>query len=206
MPVTIKMMKHDLAMNAKFLQSFKNEAQILFFGRACPFGSKNFLTGTPFYISPEQVQCFLVDQRSDIYSLGLVACEMLTGKRPFEGEDQWKVMELRANNEIPDPAALIPDLPITLRDFILKACARNPCDRYQNIPEALETIGSLLRDYGLTNGQPFKTKRNVRMFYLVYSDEQKNGLRSTMDEFNAKVKSLGIELKAGESIDLRINT
>jgi CRP-like cAMP-binding protein len=290
MPVTIKMMKHDLALNPEFLQSFKNEAKIiaklnhenivqvydieeryrtvfiimerltgntldvllksacklsperavhflvqickglqyahehgivhqdikpanifilpddkikiLDFGLACPFGSENFLAGTPFYMSPEQVQCFPVDQRSDIYSLGLVVYEMLTGRRPFEGEDQWKVMEMRANAEIPDPAVIVPDLPAILRNFILKACARRPPDRYQNIPEVLEAIGSLIRDYGLTNGQDFKTKRNVRMFYLVYGDEQKNGLRSAMDEFNAKVQSLGIELKAGELIDL----
>ena len=290
MPVTIKMMKHDLALNPEFLQSFKNEAKIiaklnhenivqvydieeryrtvfiimerltgntldvllksacklppertvhflvqickgleyahkhgivhqdikpanifilpddkvkiLDFGLACPFGSENFLAGTPFYMSPEQVQCFPVDQRSDIYSLGLVVYEMLTGKRPFEEEDQWKVMEMRANNEIPDPGALMPDLPKTLRDFILKACARTPSDRYQNIPEVLEAIGPLIHDYGLTNGQAFKTKRNVRMFYLVYNEEQKNGLRRAMDEFNAKVQSLGIELKAGEFIDL----
>lgn len=109
---------------------------------------------------------------------------------------------MRANNEIPDPASLIPDLPIALRGFILKACARNPSDRYQNIPEALDAIESLLHDFGLTNGQALKTKRSFRMFYLIYSEEQKNGLRSAMDEFNTKMQSLGIELKAGEFIDL----
>jgi len=290
MPVTIKMMKHDLAMNPAFLKSFKNEAKIiaklnhenivrvydieeryrtvfiimerltgmtldvllksvhnlppqraanfliqiceglqyahhhgivhqdikpanifilpddkikiLDFGLACPVGSENFLTGTPFYMSPEQVQCFPVDQRSDIYSLGLVVYEMLTGKRPFDGNDQWKVMEMRANNEIPDPATEIPNLPETLRDFILKACARDPSDRYQNIPEALEALKALISDYGLTNGKASKTKRKVRMFYLIYGDDQKNGLKRAMDEFNSKVENLGIELKAGESIDL----
>lgn len=290
MPVTIKMMKHDLAMNPDFLKSFKNEAKIiaklnhenivrvydieerfrtvfiimerltgmtldvllkslhqlppqravnfliqicnglqyahqhgivhqdikpanifilpddkikiLDFGLACPFGSENFLTGTPFYMSPEQVQCFPVDQRSDIYSLGLVVYEMLTGKRPFEGKDQWKVMEMRANEEIPDPAELMPNMPETLRDFIRKACARNPSERYQNIPEALETLKSLISDFGLTNGEAFKTKRKVRMFYLVYGDEHNNGLKGALDEFNAKMQSLGIELKAGDFIDL----
>jgi CRP-like cAMP-binding protein len=290
MPVTIKMMKHDLAMNPEFLKSFKNEAtiiaklnhenivrvydieeryrtvfiimerltgttldvllesvhqlppqraanfliqickglqyahqhgivhqdikpanifilpddkiKILDFGLACPFGSENFLSGTPFYMSPEQVQCFPVDQRSDIYSLGLVVYEMLTGKRPFEGKDQWEVMEIRAKSDIPDPASQIPDLPKTLRDFILKACARDPSNRYQNVPEAWEALKPLISDYGSTNGKTFRTQRKVRMFYLVYGDEQKSELRKAMDEFNAKVQNLGIELKAGESIDL----
>ena len=290
MPVTIKMMKHDLAMNPEFLQSFKNEARviaklnhenivqvydieeryrtvfiimerltgntldvllrsvgklppqrathfliqickglqyahqhgivhqdikpdnifvlpddvvkILDFGLACPLGSENFLRGTPFYMSPEQVRCAPVDQRSDIYSLGLVVYEMLIGKRPFDGDNQWKTMEMRANQEIPDPAAEMPALPAALRDFILKACSRRPSERYQNITEALEALKVLGRDYGLTNGEVVNTKRKVRMFYLVYGDEQKNGLTTAMDEFNAKVKSLGIELKVGQTIDL----
>ena len=290
MPVTIKMMKHDLATNPEFLKSFKNEAtiiaklnhenivrvydieeryrtvfiimerltgttldvllnsvhqlpplraanfliqicnglqyahqhgivhqdikpanifilpddkiKILDFGLACPFGSENFLAGTPFYMSPEQVQCFPVDQRSDIYSLGLVVYEMLTGKRPFEGKDQWEDMEMRANNEIPDPAREIPDMPKTLRDFILKACARDPSERYQDIPEALEALKPLVSNYGSTNGRASRTRRKVRMFYLVYGDEEISGLRQAMDEFNAKVQNLGIELKAGESINL----
>jgi tRNA A-37 threonylcarbamoyl transferase component Bud32 len=290
MPVTIKMMKHDLAMNPEFLQSFKNEAKviaklnhenivqvydieeryrtvfiimerltgntldillrsvgklppqrathfliqiceglqyahqhgivhqdikpanifvlpddkvkILDFGLACPFGSENFLRGTPFYMSPEQVQCFPVDQRSDIYSLGLVVYEMLTGKRPFDEDNQWKVMEMRANQEIPDPAVEIPDLPATLRDFILKACSRDPSGRYQNITEALEALKVLGSGYGLTNGAVVKPKRKVRMFYLIYGDEQQSGLSTAMDEFNAKVQQLGLELKAGPFIDL----
>jgi serine/threonine protein kinase len=176
--------------------------KILDFGLACPFGSQNFLTGTPFYMSPEQVQCLPVDQRSDIYSLGLVVYEMLTGKRPFEGKDQWKVMEMRANNEIPDPATQISDLPTTLRDFILRACARDPSMRYQDIPEALEALKPLIGDDAQTNGRASGTQRKIRMFYIIYGDEQQTGLRKAMEEFNAKVQSLGIELKAGELLDL----
>ena len=56
--------------------------------------------------------------------------------------------------------------------------------------------------YGLTNGEAVKAKRKVRMFYLIYGDEQQSGLRTAMDEFNAKVQQLGLELKAGPFIDL----
>ena len=290
MPVTIKMMKHDLAMNPEFLESFVNEAKIiaqlnhenivqvydieeryrtvfiimerlagtalndllrsvyklppkrvvnfliqiakglqyahrhgivhqdikpanifvlpddkikiLDFGLACPVGSENFLTGTPFYMSPEQVQCFPVDQRSDIYSLGLVVYEMLTGRRPFGGNDHWKVMEMRTDQDIPDPAELIPDMPGPLRDFIRKACARDPDKRFRNIAEALASMQSLVAEYGLANGGPYEPKRKVRMFYLVYGDEETKELKEAVDEFNIKMQRIGVELKAGDLIDL----
>jgi predicted Ser/Thr protein kinase len=290
MPVTIKMMKHDLAMNPKFLESFVNEAKIiakmnqenivqvydieeryrtvfiimerltgmalddllrsvhrlpvkrvlhfliqiakglqyahqqgivhqdikpgnifllpddklkiLDFGLACPVGSENFLEGTPFYMSPEQVQCFPVDHRSDIYSLGLVAHEMLTGRRPFEGNDSWRVMEVRANQEIPDPAELLPNMPPALRQFIRKACARDPNERYQTITEVLAALKPLATEYGLLNERAYAPKRKVRMFYLVYEDDDTKELKEAVDEFNSKMRHIGVELKAGDSINL----
>ncbi len=160
------------------------------------------MTGTPFYMSPEQVQCLPVDQRSDIYSLGLVVYEMVTGRRPFDGDDQWQVMEMRANHEIPDPAHLVPDMPKTLRDFIRKACARDPADRYQNISEVLEFLNPLIGEFALAGGETFRTQRKIKMFYLVYSDEHNKELKAAVDEFNAKIQRLGIELKAGGLIDV----
>jgi eukaryotic-like serine/threonine-protein kinase len=111
-------------------------------------------------------------------------------------------MEMRTNNEIPDPAAKVPDLPEALRYFILKACARDPSQRYQNIPEALESLKALINEYGLTNGEVFKKNGKVRMFYLVFNDDLNSGIKEAMDEFNLKMRSLGVELKDGELIDL----
>lgn len=179
-----------------------DKVKILDFGLACPVGTENFLEGTPFYMSPEQVQCFPVDHRSDIYSLGLVVYEMLTGRQPFEGNDQWQVMEMRANQEIPDPAELLPNMPKTLRDFIRKACARNPDDRYQNIPEALAAVKPLAAEYGLMNGRPYEPKRKMRTFYLVYADEDTKELKEAVDEFNFRMQHIGVELKAGDLIEL----
>jgi hypothetical protein len=111
-------------------------------------------------------------------------------------------MEMRANNEIPDPALEMPDLPEALRYFILKACARDPSRRYQNIPEALESLKALIEDYGLMNGEVLKKNRKVRIFYLVYNDSQNNEIKEIVDELNLKMQGLGVELKAGEMIDL----
>ena len=93
-------------------------------------------------------------------------------------------------------------MPPTLRDFILKACARNPAGRYQNVAEALEAAKRLIHESGDAGGEEVKAKRNVRMFYLVYDDEQKNGLSRAMEDFSQRVQSLGIELKTGETIEL----
>ena len=107
------------------------------FGLACPCGSENFLTGTPFYMSPEQIDCLPVDQRTDINGMGITAFEMLTGQRPYPEKDAWKVMDMHIKIDIPDPASLVPDIPEALSKFILKACARDLTERYQNMTEAI---------------------------------------------------------------------
>jgi predicted Ser/Thr protein kinase len=178
-----------------------DKLKILDFGLACPVGSENFLVGTPHYMSPEQVQCLPVDQRSDIYSLGLVAFEMLTGRRPFEHKDQFRAMEMRTEREIPDPIELIPDISGPLRDFILKACAREPARRYQNMTEVLAAIKHLAARYGLANGEIYPSKRKIRMFYMAYWDEDTKALKSAVEDFNLRMQQLGVEFKAGDYLE-----
>ena len=67
--------------------------------------------GTPKYMSPEQVEGGTVDQRSDLYSLGLVIYEMATGEVPFAGESTWQVMYQRVKEKPKDPKLVKPDLP-----------------------------------------------------------------------------------------------
>ena len=76
-------------------------------------------------MSPEQVDCLPVDERSDIYSLGLIAFEMLTGRRPYQATDTWTEMESRKDREIPDPSDLAADVPEYLCKFVKKACSRD---------------------------------------------------------------------------------
>ncbi|MDZ7581481.1 MAG: protein kinase [Deltaproteobacteria bacterium] len=62
------------------------------------------MAGTPYYMSPEQIECLPVDTRADIFALGIMTYEMVTGKRPFAEKDPWKVMDLHVTQDIPDPA------------------------------------------------------------------------------------------------------
>jgi serine/threonine protein kinase len=123
--------------------------KIIDFGFACPRGAENFLTGTPYYMAPEQVECLPVDERTDIYCLGITVFEMVTGKRPYPDKDGWTVMEMHVKQDIQDPAEIIPDLPEALRRFIIKACARDPNHRFQSATEALVALESLASEIKL---------------------------------------------------------
>lgn len=88
--------------------------------------------GSPKYMSPEQVVGHNLDGRSDIFSLGVVLYEMLTGIPPFSGENISAIM-FRILNEMPvAPNALKPDIPEAFNFIIAKALAKHPDDRYQN--------------------------------------------------------------------------
>lgn len=88
------------------------------------------ITGTPAYMSPEQAQGLKVDQRSDIYSLGIVLFQMLAGHLPFEAETPMAVL-FKQIQDPPPPLSLVrPDLSYALEAVLLKALAKNPADRY----------------------------------------------------------------------------
>jgi serine/threonine protein kinase len=76
-----------------------------------------------------------VDGRSDIYSLGIVAYEMLTGMLPFDDENIQNVLRDQIEKELPSPRNYVSDIPQDLYDFIYKACAKKPEDRFQNCEE-----------------------------------------------------------------------
>ena len=113
------------------------------FGLAVPCGSSGSLSGTPYYMSPEQIECRSIDGRTDIYSLGLTAYEMVCGRRPYPDADAFKAMILHLENDIPDPAGAMPALPAPLRDFILKASRRDPAARYPSILDALKVLEAM---------------------------------------------------------------
>lgn len=99
--------------------------------------------GSPKYMSPEQVVGQDVDRRSDIFSLGVLLYEMLTGKPPFHGENISAIM-YRILNEMPiAPATLKPELPEAFDHIVAKALAKHPDDRYQSADE----MAADLRNY-----------------------------------------------------------
>ncbi len=112
---------------------------------APPFTQHSVLSGTVAYASPEQCQSKAVDHRSDIYSLGVMLYEMLTGERPFKGRTPTEIAINHLQAEPRPPRQLNAEIPLNLEKLILRALAKAPEDRQQNVQELAEDLRSATR-------------------------------------------------------------
>jgi serine/threonine-protein kinase len=87
--------------------------------------------GTPDYMAPEQVKGRRADKRTDIYNLGALLYEMLTGVVPFQDENQWAALNARISGDPAAPRKLNPDLSAQAEEIVLRAMQRDPAARYQ---------------------------------------------------------------------------
>jgi serine/threonine protein kinase len=121
-------------------------AKILQFGTV---QQTTHVMGTPSYMSPEQVKGRPIDGRTDIFSLGVVLYEMLTGEKPFPGQSITTVIYKIVNEEPIPPRQLNPSVHPGLNDIVMRALAKEPEVRYQNCREMLVE----LRNYRALGGQ-----------------------------------------------------
>jgi serine/threonine-protein kinase len=105
--------------------------------RRLTFVNVSSLLGTPDYISPEQVKGARGDQRSDIYSIGIIFYEMLTGQVPFVGPNPLAVMNERVLNEVKPPRDLNPEISPELEEILYRALEREPRHRYATASEMM---------------------------------------------------------------------
>jgi serine/threonine-protein kinase len=99
------------------------------------------LLGTPLYMSPEQCMSTKdIDPRSDIYSLGVILYEMVTGKRPFDGDSVYLVINMHVNEKPVAPSTYRPDLPPLVEEIILRALAKTPTERQSSMAEVLSQL------------------------------------------------------------------
>jgi tRNA A-37 threonylcarbamoyl transferase component Bud32 len=100
--------------------------------------------GTTDYVAPEQAMGHPVDQRSDVYSLGVVLYEMLTGQVPFSADSQVGVAMKHVNEDLPDVQQQRPDLSAAAAITVERATAKDPDDRYQTVGELIDDLSTAL--------------------------------------------------------------
>ena len=106
------------------------------------------LVGTPTYMAPEQVRAQSIDSRTDIYTLGVIMYEMLTGSAPYLGDDAMAILFQHVEGKVHKPSHFNPEIPESLENIIMKAMAVNPDDRFQTFDEMREQLEEVSRDIG----------------------------------------------------------
>jgi eukaryotic-like serine/threonine-protein kinase len=99
--------------------------------------------GSIYYMSPEQVRGGTIDARSDIYSFGVTLYELFTGRKPFQSETSYTVLNAQVNEMPPAPALANPAVPQALSDIVMRAMAKDPGQRFQTAEEFRSALGAL---------------------------------------------------------------
>lgn len=100
------------------------------------------ILGTPAYMSPEQAGGGEIDHRSDLYSLGIVLYEIVTGRLPFTGESPREILLQHLQHAPPAPRAFNPNLPEAVEEVLLRALAKEPAERYGSAAEMVQALRS----------------------------------------------------------------
>lgn len=136
---------------ANILLDGEGHALLTDFGIAKIVGSASNITGTggvigtPAYMAPEQSQAQPIDQRADIYSLGIVLYEMLAGEQPYTSTNPVRVIIKHINDPIPRVTDARPDLPAAVEVVMQRALAKLPAERYQQVRDFYEAFSQALR-------------------------------------------------------------
>src|ERR671918_70839 len=135
--VALKVMSARYASDDEFIERFKREAQS---AAALSHANTGSILGTAHYISPEQAMGEPVGPASDLYSLGVVLYEMLTGELPYDAETPLGIAMKHVNGHLQPPKTLNPQVPDGINAITLRLLAKNPEDRYASDSELIEDL------------------------------------------------------------------
>jgi serine/threonine protein kinase/alpha-tubulin suppressor-like RCC1 family protein len=137
--------------------------------------------GTPSYMSPEQIDGGELDGRSDLYSLGLVGWEMLTGRRPWEGEGLYSVIYKQKREELQPVDELRPDTPNRLIYLIEGAMRKNPAERWSSAAELVERASTIAPDEGWSRWHAERKKRRRAIVYAAARERGDSVLSAALE-------------------------
>ncbi|WP_018247320.1 Stk1 family PASTA domain-containing Ser/Thr kinase [Orenia marismortui] len=163
-----------------------NRAKVTDFGIAravtsATMAHTNSVMGSAHYLSPEQAKGAKVSTKSDIYSLGIVLYELLTGQVPFTGENHISIALKHLEEKPPSPQEINPNISDELASIILKAIAKKPEDRYNSVVEMLRD----LKEIEINTTQKVKNKDITNQHTMVMSKEDYQ--KEINKEINKKV-------------------
>ena len=152
------------------------------FGIARLMSKGNTLTkealGSVHYISPEQAKGGRVDNRSDLYSLGVVMYEMMAGRPPYDGESPVAVAIQHINGGAPMPSTLNPNIPGGLEQIIMKAMALDPNNRYASATQMLGDMEEFRKNPGILFDYFLSSGANLHVLPPVQQPERPQGLKT----------------------------
>lgn len=152
-------------------------AQLTQHGERLSVTQQGVTMGTPLYMSPEQVQGSNLDQRSDIYSLGVTCYHMLTGTPPFRGESALAVAVKHLNEEPIRLEKLRPDLPPLMCEIVHRMMAKNLDERYQTAQAVIKDLKRIAQDRAPVDVPPMEAGSRVRRSNLQTAAPHRPGLR-----------------------------
>ena len=137
--------------------------------------------GTPSYMSPEQIDGTELDGRSDVYSLGLVGWEMLTGRRPWEGEGLYSVIFKQKREELPPVDEIRPDTPDRLIYLVEGAIRKSPADRWRSAGEMVAEASTIAPEGGWASWHSERRKRRRSVVYSAARDRGDSILSAALE-------------------------
>jgi serine/threonine protein kinase len=191
--------------------SFTGMVKLVDFGVAkatrlgAPVTKVGRLFGKFSYMAPERVHGLPADRRSDVYSLGVILYEFLTGTRPFAGDDEMQVLALVAEGKVRDMREIVPNIPKELVRITMTAIAPDPDERYQHAQDLGEDLMDYLSDNRLDNNQsiavelsalfsesqeiPSNVKRTLAAPASSKQDRRKNQTQRVQQTVDLKARS-----------------
>ncbi len=147
--------------------------------------------GSVHYISPEQARGDLTDDKSDIYSVGVMMYEMLTGKKPFDGDNAVAIALMHMQNEPEMPGNINPNIPVGLQEIFLHAMEKDSSKRYQSAAEMIKDIDKFKTNPAITFGyvshETSEATEATRFFTPVSVPAENNSTAVHISEDDATV-------------------